>query len=251
LVLDGVIAVDVLLVGMDKSQSGLLQLTIAVLILLFTAWATEEATQRIQRSRAERLLGDVRALNVDHSQWKDVQPMMQTWGRWSSSKTPCTEQSCNYHIDVEQTLPPFLVGDPARGRKWLPRFANLLGLRSSAVRAGFAMDRGVVTAKWFGEQVTLPVADWGLRTDYVPFLSVLAGESSMFKADANQHLLHPNRAVERANNYLIVSYTPDEEATEKARLMDFDFHCITAIKPCRSEFYILPEAWQMWQMEKK
>jgi len=34
-------------------------------------------------------------------------------------------------------------------------------------------------------------------------------------------------------------------------LMDFDFHCITAIKPCRSEFYILPEAWQMWQMEKK
>jgi hypothetical protein len=56
--------------------------------------------------------------------------------------------------------------------------------------------------------------------------------------------------VQRANNYLVVSFTPSEEPAEKAKLMDFQFNCITQIRPCHSEYYILPEAWRMMQEQK-
>jgi hypothetical protein len=236
---------------MNNVRSGSLQLLFAILILLLTAWASGEATQWLLRNRAERLLTDVRAIHVDQSKWADVQPMMSTWAQWASSKGACTEQNCNYRINIEQTLPSFLIGNPSGGRNWLPRFANLLGLRNTAARGGFTVERGVVTAKWFGEQVTLPVEDWGVHTDYIPYLSVLSGESSMFKAEAKDHpQSHPNRTVQRANNYLVVSFTPSEEPAEKAKLMDFQFNCITQIRPCHSEYYILPEAWRMMQEQK-
>jgi len=236
---------------MNKGRSGLFQLLTAVGILLLTAWVTDEGMQWLERIRAERLLGEVRGLNVDHSSWAEVQPVMRRWAQWGSSKGPCTEQSCNFRINVEQTLPQFLVGNPAGGRNWMPRLADVIGLRNTAVRGGFSVERGVVTAKWFGEQVTLPVGEWSAGINYIPYLSVLSGESSKFKSDAKGHLLHPERSVERANNYLLVSYTPAEETSEKSKLMDFQFECITRVRPCQSEDAILPEAWRMMQEEKR
>jgi hypothetical protein len=236
---------------MNKGRSGLLQLLAAVGILLLTAWGTGEGMQRLERTRAARLLGEVRGLNVDRSSWAEVQPVMSRWAQWGSSKGPCTEKSCNFRINVEQTLPQFLIGNPEGGRNWLPRLADVVGLRSTAVRAGFTVEQGVVTAKWFGEQTTLPVEEWSVGNNYVPYLSVLSGESSKFKASAKTHPLHPERSVERANNYLLVSYTPDEEAGEKSRLMDFQFECITSVRPCQREDAILPEAWQMMQEQKR
>jgi hypothetical protein len=69
---------------------------------------------------------------------------------------------CIYRITLVQVLPPFAVGYPDKGvHNWLPRLADHLGLRSVAVRAGFSVKNGVVTSKWFAEQVSLPVSAWG------------------------------------------------------------------------------------------
>ena len=81
-------------------------------------------------------------------------------------------------------LPQSLTGYPDPGVKnWLPRIVNHLGLRSSAVRAGFSVQHGIVTSKWFAEQVSLPVSAWNFppgQPRVVPNLALSSGEFSSF-----------------------------------------------------------------------
>lgn len=245
-------AIGVLLLYMNNARSGPRQFLFALMILFFTAWATGEAAQWLLRWRAQRLLNDIRSLTVDRSQWADVQPMMGRWGKWSSPSGACTAEFCNYRINIVQTLPSFLAGTPDNSaRNWLPRIAQDLGLRSTAAHAGFTVERGVVSTKWFGEQVTLPVQDWSLSSNYIPYLSVLSGESYKFRAPGKDTpLSHPNRTVLHTNSYMVVSFTPQEETSEQAALMDFQFSCITQLTPCSSERDILYEGWRMSQEQE-
>jgi hypothetical protein len=238
---------------MNTSRNGSRQFFLALLVLLVVAWVSGEATQWILRNRAQHLLADIQAINVDRSRWADVQPTMQRWSKWSSTPRACTADSCDYRISIEQSLPRILVGNPNNGiGNWLPRLVDRTGLRSTAARGGFTVEHGVVTAKWFGEQVTLPVADWEQTTGYIPYLSVLSGESSKFHVTLpGPKPLHPNRMVQPINNYLVVSFTPDEDPSEKAQLMDFRLTCITQLTPCHSEREILPEAWRMLQEKNR
>ena len=245
-------AIGVLLLYMSKARSGPTQLLFAILLLFFAAWGTVEAQQWLLRWRAERLLDDVRALTVDRSQWADVQPMMRRWAKWSTPSGACTPDSCNYRINIVQTLPPFLAGTPdSSARNWLPKIAQDLGLRSTAAHAGFTVEHGAVSTKWFGEQVTLPVQDWSLASNYIPYLSVLSGESYKFRAPGKDTPeSHPNRTVLHTNSYMVVSFTPQEDPAERAALMDFQFSCITQLTPCASERDILYEAWRMSQEQE-
>jgi len=111
--------------------------------------------------------------------------MMRRWAKWGGPSGACTPDFCNYRINIVQTLPPFLAGTPdSSARSWLPKIAQDLGLRSTAAHAGFTFERGAVSTKWFGEQVTLPVQDWSLSSKYIPYLSVLSGESYKFRGRA-------------------------------------------------------------------
>jgi hypothetical protein len=237
---------------MSKAKSGPTQLLLAILLLFFAAWGTVEAQQWLLRWRAERLLDDVRALTVDRSQWADVQPMMRRWAKWGGPSGACTPDFCNYRINIVQTLPPFLAGTPdSSARSWLPKIAQDLGLRSTAAHAGFTFERGAVSTKWFGEQVTLPVQDWSLASNYIPYLSVLSGESYKFRAPGKDTPeSHPNRTVLHTNSYMVVSFTPQEDPVERAALMDFQFSCITQLTPCASERDILYEAWRISQEQE-
>lgn len=233
---------------MNKVESGFRQLFFAVLILVFAAWTSGEWTQWMLRWRAEKLLTEVRALDVNHAQWTDAQNIMQRWNKWGAPVEGCTAEKCNYRVSLIQSLPPMLIGYSDEGMKnWIPRIVYHLGLRNVAVRGGFTVENGIVTAKWFGEQVTPPVGDWGLHTDYIPYLSVLSSESSKFKDKTEHSLQQPSRAAEFSNMSTAVSFTPDEEPGVKAALMDFQLSCLTQLKPCRSEYDILPEGLRLTQ----
>jgi hypothetical protein len=222
------------------------------LLLLVVAWVAGEGAQWLQLNRAKRLLAEVRSIDVNHSQWADAQGLMQRWDRWGSAAGACTSDYCKFNINVEQTLPRMLIGNPSNTvGNWLPRLADRVGLRSSAVRAGIVVEHGVITTKWFGEQVTMPISEWEHTVGYIPYVSVLSGESSEFHVSPtdrdHSQPRHLNRMVQPINNYLVVSYTPEEDPAEKQVLMDFQLACITQITPCRSEREILPEAWRMQQ----
>jgi len=220
------------------------QIALTFLLLLCVAWAFGEAAQQLLRHRGERLLADIRSLDVNHATWSDASPIMQKWSRWGSAKADCSETACDYRIDIVQTLPPLLVGSPdAAARNWLPRMMDHVGLRSAAARAGIVIEHGVVTSKYFGEQVTLPLHDWSATDDYIPYLSVASTETSHFhEHTAGQTLLHPNRTAQHVKTYLDLTFSPEEDPSEQSALVSFRFNCITQFRPCEHESDILPEA---------
>lgn len=227
------------------------RLVIVLLIASSAGWIVAETLQHLLRSRAERLLADIRALSVTRSTWSDVQPIMAKWSRYNVSKTPCTAEACTYQVDLLQTLPIEFVGSPDPGAKnWLPRLMDHVGLRSIAVRAGFTIDHGILTTKWFGEQVTLPVRDWEAPDGYIPYLSVASTETTQFSDRAKSHtLLYPNRLALHVKTYIDVAFSPAEDVAERTELMDFNLACVTRFQPCESEGDILPEAERLWQQQ--
>jgi hypothetical protein len=234
---------------MRFTQSRAGQLLLALLFILGVSWISGEAAQLLLRWRGQRLLADIRTLDAGRSSWSDTQPIMKRWDSWSVPKGACSEEDCTYQIDLVQTLPSLLVGNPNGGSKnWIARVIDHTGLRSSAVRAGFKVQHGIVITRWFGEQVTPPVRDWGVPDGYVPYVSVSSAESTLFhQINQDQRLLQPNRLAQGKAFYIAVTFSPDEDPAEQTALMDFNFSCITRFKPCESEGQILPEALRTWQ----
>ncbi len=223
------------------------QLLLALLFILCVAWVAGEAAQWLLRWRAEKLLAGVRTLQVNRSTWSDAQQLMQKWSRWTTPKPGCSADDCTVQISLVQTLPPILVSDPG-AHNWLPSLADHIGLRSIAARAGFIVEHGVVTTKYFGEQTTLPVRDLGSSEGYTPYLSVSSAETSHFREIAGDSKLpHPNRMAQHLKGYLQVSFSPDESPAVQSALMDFDLSCITRFQPCNSEADLLPQGMGMWQ----
>jgi hypothetical protein len=238
---------------MNEIERSCRQLLLYLLVLLAAAWIYGEGFQWLLRWRAERLLSDVRTLAVNRSGWPDAQQVMTKWGHWGKSSANCTAEACTYQINMEQTLLPVLEGTPGKGAmNWLPRMAGHLGLRSAAARATFTVQHGVVTDKGFGEQVTLPVGDWGPSMTYVPYLSVSSQLNSKFH-DGRQHpdQLYPNRLVRIYPHGMNASYASDEDPSEQALLMDFRFECITQIRPCREVADMLPEGWRTYRQQQE
>jgi len=246
-------AIGVLLLCMNAMLRTCRQILLVILVLLAAAWATGEAEQWLLRWRANKLLSDVRSLEVERSGWADAQQVMRKWGQWGSYKGSCTSQACMYQINLVQTLPPVLGGYPGKGvNNWLPKLMGHLGLRGGAARAGFAIEQGVLTQMWFGEQVTLPVQDWDLSGHYVPYLSVASGGYSRFPLHTSEFPhLHPYRMVQAYPHGMTVIYSPEEAPAERALLLDFRFTCITRLRPCRSEGEMLPEGWRMLQEQQQ
>jgi hypothetical protein len=240
------------MLSMSFTNTRTRQFLLTVLFIIGVAWISGEAAQLLLRWRGSKLLGEIRTLHAGRSTWSDVQPIMQRWNSWSVPKGACSQDFCTYQIDLIQTLPPFLIGNPNGGTKnWAARITDHTGLRNSAVRAGFTIEHGIVTTRWFGEQVTPPVRDWGVPDGYVPYLSVSSAESSHFhEHNQGQNLLHPTRLVQNKAYYIAVTFSPEEDAAEQSALMDFRFGCITRFTPCETEDQILPEALHMWQEQQ-
>jgi hypothetical protein len=240
------------MLSMSFANTRTRQFLLTVLFIFGVAWISGEAAQLLLRWRGGKLLAEIRTLHAGRSTWSDVQPIMQQWNSWSVPKGACSAEACTYQIDLIQTLPPFLIGNPnGDTRNWAARITDHTGLRNSAVRAGFTIERGIVTTRWFGEQVTPPVRDWGVPEGYVPYLSVSSAESSQFhEHNGDQKLLHPNRLAQNKAFYIAVTFSPEEDAAEQSALMDFRFGCITRFSPCESEDQILPEAQRLWQEQQ-
>jgi hypothetical protein len=223
------------------------QLLLAVLFILCVAWLFGEGAQWLLRSRAEKLLSDIRALQVDRSTFSDAQQLMQKWSQWATPKPGCSADDCTVQISLIQTLPPILVAEPG-AHNWLPSLADHIGLRSVAARSGFIVEHGVVTSKYFGEQTTLPVRDLDSPDGFTHYLSVSSAETSHFREIvADSKLTHPNRMAQHLKNYLQITFSPDEDPSEQSALMDFRFSCFTQFRPCETEAEILPAGATMLQ----
>ena len=120
---------------------------------------------------------------------------------------------------------------------------------------GVQTANGVITNKSFSEGVDLPVRDWYIRGGaYVPTLAVFSSENIDFRDFIwREHVnpVHPFRYAHRLKGpYGVnVSFTSNESADEREKLMEFRFSCITAFLPCRNEREILAEGTRLLESD--
>jgi len=202
------------------------------------------------RWRAEKLLVEIQSLQVNHSTWADVEPLLARWKKIGEISKNCAPDDCVYEVIFRHVLPPSLRGYTDNGvQNYLPRVINRIGLRSVAgVIGGFTVKSGVVTQRSFAEIVSLPVRVWFDRGGaYVPDLSVGSSEKDQFNR-FDRHFYPYRTARNMKGPYgLIVTFLPQEQAGIRTALMDFRLYCITRFSPCLSEEEILPEGAKLLQ----
>jgi hypothetical protein len=207
-------------------------------------WA--EASQWVLRWRGERLLADIQSLELSKSSWTDAEALMKKCG-FRHLGDSCTPEKCQYGIQMDHGLTRWFWGYPDVGvMNWMPRIADNVGLRFAVISAGFTVQKGIVTSKSFEEMVRLPVRNWFLPGGgYTQELYVRSVETADFSRypdyDNERSRMHPHSSARENKFDLIVGYSPEEDISEQAKLMDFHLECITRFIPCKNEEDVLPE----------
>ncbi len=224
------------------------RIVVASMCLLCVAWALAEASQRLLRWEAQRLLRDVKSIQVGHSTLAEAQSILGKGKGWGTVEQGCyggNDSTCYFYVLIRSRLPQVLRGNPEDGaNNWLPRIIDRLGLRDSAVGAQVNTEHGVVVARSYWEEVELPVRDWYLRGGaYVPSLAVSSEEVLRFR-EYEQQLVAPSHPLRVARRFkgpygLNVIFLTGESEPERAKLMDFRFSCITQFVSCTNEREIL------------
>jgi len=225
-----------------------------VVVLCFAtgAWIYAEASQWLFRLQAERLLRDLKSINVGQSS-TEAESILGKWQNRGATSAGCygeNNATCYSNLFVRNFFPEPLRGSAEEGAKnWLPSALDRVGLRDSVVGAGVLTEHGVVVQRWYSEEVMLPVREWFIPgRAYEPVLGVTASEDDRYRnpdIQSNINPSHPFRIAQRHRGVLTVSFTTQESPSERVQLMDFRFSCITQFFPCRREPEILPEVAQL------
>jgi hypothetical protein len=226
------------------------------LMILAVAVAGIQIQQRILRARAERLLSDIRGLELRKSNWSDAQRIFTHWGAWGHYDGSCNSQHCDYWIqlgDFFYTHPKFVPSAP-----WARRAYDLFGGRMGQIRANVLVMDGLVWGKDFRLYVEVP-PEGGPDAAFAGNGYTLVGDSetvSRLAAGFESPLLelHPYYLVGTPGGCtgclaVYARFTPFADPSDVNRLMDFNLACLTALKPCREKGDIMPAAWRQYLAE--
>jgi hypothetical protein len=218
------------------------------------------------RRQAERLLSDVRELELNKASAAQVKVVLTRWGfkEWGEEPDqpghPCTEDNCLYrfelvpHVRQGHLADPFLSALEAKPLEWL-------GLRLTVVHAWVQMRRKTVTSVSFSVWTMVRGCDGRGRLEctlmgYADTGQRRSGWSSHQQPDVKlkQSVLHPNYVVGAFLEWLNADtggspavivwaeLSPDASPVEVSRLMQFDLSCLTRLLSCR-ERDLMPPVW--------
>jgi hypothetical protein len=220
-------------------------------IILFLI-ASVQIEQQILRRRAERLLTDIRSLQIHQSTLPDVEKLGRRWGTLTRWDKTCDSESCGFEILWSDFYLWHLV--------LFTRF-NLLhpfmlaGGRPQQVWAGVLVEKGAVIRKDFHVVVGVP-GEWsqGRWWDY-PLMGN-AGSDPNLLAAYRPPSLPPLYIVGRPGGCdgpckeVHFAFDPRLDSATVDRLMQFDLSCLTRwIHPCRNESDIMPNAWAQYKID--
>jgi hypothetical protein len=230
----------------------------AILVAAVSAYLRIE--QYRFRREAERLLSDVRELELKKAGAEEVNVVVRKWGFEGVKRPykPCTEDDCIYRFQ--------LMPEPARWRKFPDSFTLILG-RNARVFEWFGLRPTVVEA-WVQvrgrvlRSVLFSVYTLGRGCD---------GSGCTLNGDAGtkwggdswsahdlpdvtlkHSLLHPSYLVGAYPTTLgsygfpgvrvWAEFSSDASAADVSRLMQFDLSCLTRLSSCR-ERDLMPTVW--------
>ena len=263
---------------MGRVRRWIERLVVGFVIVIAALLAMIQLVQRVARHRAERLLADIRSLQLEKSTWSDAQRLMTRWGAWGHYVGPCNASSCDYWISISS-----FVGGNLDDSSKLHRVAQyalrvlyvpgvLLHGNFSWVEAQFSVHNGVVDAIYFRVSTHVPKG-YGPAWDgngpepagYIEYKSseywlVASARSTShpmsFVYLPNQVVPHPEYGMGPPGGCegclgFRTEFTAATKKEDLDWLMGFDLSCITRWSPCTVSSDLMPEAWRRYDAERK
>jgi hypothetical protein len=217
------------------------------------------------RTQAERLLEDVRGLELRKASAAEVRSVVkkwgfEQWGRGPEPGDPCTEDECIYRFELVPKTDRDIFSNPFASRgvtfplEWL-------GLRPTVVHAWAQIRAKTLASVSFSVWTLGRGCDGQGRLEctlmgYAETKQRRSGWSSHQQPDVKlkQYLLHPSYLVGAFPEWLNadtggtpaaivwVELSPDANTGDVSRLMQFDLSCLTRLLSCR-ERDLMPAVW--------
>lgn len=240
---------------------------IAILAPIVCLVSVVRLQQYVLRWRAERLLADIRQIQMGKSTWADAQRLMHRWNKWNVSwdGLECNARSCNYAIsldDVSHALHRFPLidggnwGPELRWPRWMNRPYRWAGGRFAVVRAEFEVRDGRISSKSFAVLITPFPETYDERGE----LNAMTNSSVMAQAVCATQCFHgrflsketvfsvdnPEMSLlvddDREGHGAEVQFTPFADVNTVNALLDFNLDCLTRWNACRTVAELIPSA---------
>jgi hypothetical protein len=220
--------------------------------------------QHILRWRAERLLSDIRDLQLGKSNWGDAQKIMTRWGAWGFYEGSCTDKRCTFQIALQDASGIFPVrsvpdgslhSEPQQRNAWILKAYQILGGRSAMVAARVEVINGFIWGKDYELYLNIPDGSSPNEEEYV--LGTYA--ETVWKTkdlDAFVTTNHPEYVIEKAPicsgcELVFARFTPFADPQIIASLFDFNLGCLTHLILCRHPDEIAPNMWKRADADKR
>lgn len=226
-----------------------------------TAAAAIQVEQRLLRARTERLLEDIRNLELRRSTWADAQRIYTRWGAWGHYDGSCVASNCNYRVTFVDIFAAHSASIPDTST--IRRVLDLFGVRMTLVAAQVVVSDSLVMGKGFMMGVDVPPDDRpnhpfsGYRYSLIGRAETVS-DTFRLGGSLRERSLHPEYAVTSPSACTgciasFVRFTPLANPADVQRLMDFNLACMTSYKPCREQEDIMPSAWRqhLAEMQKE
>lgn len=206
--------------------------------------------QYLLRRKAERLLADLKSLEMRKSTHQDARQVIDRWKEEVYKKGPCEPAWCDVRIslgDVFERHVMFFTNHPR-----LVYLYQLLGGRPAMIDGFIRVRKNIV----WGKGIMAGVASYfGRDQNGGWFFFSLIGQAGSGSPDFIS-ALHPEYAVGTPSGCTFckeahVTFTPYTDSAEVKRLMDINFSCLTNWHPCKTKADILPTAWNEYTAEEK
>jgi hypothetical protein len=213
---------------------------IAVLAIL-----VQEVSARIYRGRAERLLHDIRQLQVGRSTFEDARAVIVRNGGGVSpyDHTPCSPAHCTFDVALRHY--PFFAEHWARFLSLemlyhVLRMFPPLGLQDGWGGGAVRVEQGMVTSLAYAAFVR-GAGGWVMGRNIVEGEALPKYLQDHFGKRA-YYLDWFNITTEGGGEGIESRLTPQANAEERKRAYDFDFDCLTKLGGCTSFCQLAPAA---------
>jgi hypothetical protein len=214
-----------------------------------------QAQQWYLRYRSERLLADIRALELRKSTFEDAQRLYETWRKGAHYEGTCSRETCRLQVEFDD-----FTWNHAEFFSRYPRLFRVyhaVGGRAAKVIAAVSVRKGLIWTKNFSVSVEAPMDNSWRHGTYT-----LVGSAETVSRFANfghirpDLLVHPEYEVGKPGGCEVclavwANFTPYAEASDINRLMTYDLSCLTRLSsPCLVQEDLMPEAWNQLMREE-
>jgi hypothetical protein len=201
------------------------------------------------RNQAERLLSDVRSLELRSSAYADARHVIDRWSDEARQPGPCRADWC----DAEISLDSFAWGHSAflAKHQTLIDLYRRIGGRPAHVSASIRVRNNIIWGKSFSETVESRCSGEPFRER---FCLTLIG-TIRTEAPRRPRFSHPEYEIGGPSGCEgciagWVKFTPYANPADVWRLSDINLSCITRWHPCETQADILPSVWKELATQK-